>query len=96
VCYDSGVLSAAALSLTLLGVTRERGESSFTEMVTVGWVVTVRAGKIARIYSYPSWEAAREAVGLTAEQQERSAHRRRSQGFMMRARAALPRLEPAR
>jgi ketosteroid isomerase-like protein len=84
-------LGENALVLTLLGVTRERGESSFTEMVAVGWVVTVREGKIARIYSYPSWEAAREAAGVTQEHQGRSKHRRRAQGFMMRARAAWPR-----
>jgi hypothetical protein len=74
-----------------MAMSRERGENRFTETFPVGWVVTFRDDEIVRIYSYPSWEEAREAVGMTEKDQERLTPRRRFQGFMSRARAALPR-----
>jgi hypothetical protein len=88
----------SALVYTLIAMARERGENRFTETFPVGWVVTFRGEQIVRIYSYPSWEEAREAVGMTAEDQERLTPRRRIRGFMIRARAALrraPYLRPA-
>jgi ketosteroid isomerase-like protein len=66
-----------ALVLAVLAAPRGGGERRHIIVSSVGFVVTVRDGKIKRIMSHPTWDAARAAVGLTPERERALVPRRR-------------------
>jgi ketosteroid isomerase-like protein len=58
-----------ALVLAVIAVPHGRGKSRHISVSNVGFVITVRNGKIKRIVSHATWQEARAAVGLTPERE---------------------------
>lgn len=85
--YENGPHAAVLAQLSMPVESRGR---SYNEVVTTGWVVTVRDGRVTHLCSYPSWAEAKEAAGITPER-ERAIEPRRHfpRGLLMRARLRL-------
>ena len=77
-----------AVVLTQLGVSRGVEGKQYTEVLNVGWLVTVRDDKIVRLCAYPNWAEAKEAAGLTAEREQELMPRTSWRTVLMRIREA--------
>jgi ketosteroid isomerase-like protein len=57
-----------AVVLTTLAFSRPREDGGrYTEIRPIGFVVTIRDGKVKRVEHYETWSAARNAAGLPAD-----------------------------